>query len=377
MGMKGLIWRSGEWQYDFIFKGRRHTGTTGHRNPKSTKLAQEFLNDMKAKLREEERLEKLGHRKDPDILTEDLFKEWCQNHQGPNLSRVSRDWHLHILPVLGKVKAMEVTTGLTESIRTKYLSEPSKRNAHFGKATGKPRSNRTANKLMTHLRLVFGWAFKTDRIPRMPFKKLAELKTQDPVRTFLMPDQVDQFLERLDATSNLHLRVAVRAMLWLALREDEALHLRWAGFNADFSIYQTWDTKTGTNVPLPVPVPLRELMKELRQGVPAGCEWCLPQTEATGLTKKGTPKKAKKGTPGLPHEGQYTRKAIERAGGKDIIGLSPHRMRGSCVTLMARKGANAFVIKKMGRWKRIETALNYVEIIEADLVEAQQKAFNF
>jgi hypothetical protein len=38
-------------------------------------------------------------------------------------------------------------------------------------------------------------------------------------------------------------------------------------------------------------------------------------------------------------------------------------------------GANAFVIKKMGRWKRMDTALKYVDIVEDDLRAAQQGVF--
>jgi hypothetical protein len=45
-------------------------------------------------------------------------------------------------------------------------------------------------------------------------------------------------------------------------------------------------------------------------------------------------------------------------------------------TLMARSGANAFVIKKAGRWKRMDTALRYVQVAEDDAADAQRKAFD-
>ena len=35
-----------------------------------------------------------------------------------------------------------------------------------------------------------------------------------------------------------------------------------------------------------------------------------------------------------------------------------------------------FVIKKAGRWKRMDTALRYVQVAEDDAEEAQRKAFD-
>jgi hypothetical protein len=46
-------------------------------------------------------------------------------------------------------------------------------------------------------------------------------------------------------------------------------------------------------------------------------------------------------------------------------------------TLLARSGANAFVVKKAGRWKTLQTAVRYVQIVEDDLMKAQAKAFDF
>ena len=56
--------------------------------------------------------------------------------------------------------------------------------------------------------------------------------------------------------------------------------------------------------------------------------------------------------------------------------FTPHWMRGTMATLMVRSGANAFVIKKAGRWKRMDTALRYVQVAEDDAEEAQRKAFD-
>jgi integrase len=282
--------------------------------------------------------------------------------------------------------AMEVTTPLVESIRTTFLASPSRRNlqgkvadqirakAIKARALGKAvretplarHTNVGANKLIRHLSFVFSWGVKTDRLPRMPFKRLKDLVEQEPVKTFLRLEQVKPFLAELDRLNNLHVMVAVRAMLYLGLREDEAMHMRWTGFDGPRKVYTATDTKTGENIPLPVPKDLRRLLETLRGVVDEGCPWCLPSCYDHRAKAWRV------------HFAQFTAKAIRRAGKKlGITGLRPHRMRGSMATLMARSGANAFVIKKAGRWKRMDTALRYVQVVEDDVTEAQRKAFDF
>jgi integrase len=389
----GLVKGANTWLYDFTLKGKRHCGDTGKTHNQKV-LARAFVEDLRSKLRAEHSNLVLGIKPDPKTTCGELLAEWLENHTGDHATRVERDWRLHLLATFKDVKAMDVTPPMIEMVRNAYLKAPSLRNAHYtdkllakaekAKKEGrevilpepKERTNRSANKLVAHFNLVFSWAVETERLPRMPFKSLAALLEQDPVRTFLKQDQVDPFLQLVDLGSNLHQMIAVRAMLYMALREDEALHFRWDGLNSDYSSYTTFDTKTGKNIPLPVPEDLQELLRQARAQVPGSCEWCIPQMPAEGLTRRGTPRQAKKGTPWTPHGPQFATKVIDRvSAAMGISGLSPHRMRGTCVTLMARMGANAFVIKKMGRWKRMDTALKYVDIVEDDLRAAQQGVF--
>jgi len=393
----GLVKGKETWLYDFTLKGKRHCGDTGFPHKAKT-LARAFVEDMRTKIRREVQDLERGIKADPTFTCQVLLEKWLAQHKGSHADRVNRDWVNHVLPVLKEIKVMDVTTGKLEEIRTTYLAAPSLRNqqgkvakqmeikaqrakvkAERDKAKGKivkakevkerkpkPRTNRGANKLVGHISLVFGWAHKTELLPRVPFKPLADLVEQDGVKTFLTPEQVKPFLGHIDGRRNLHVMVAVRAMLYMGLRESEALHMQWTGFDADRVTFTAVDTKTGKNIPLPVPDELRELLAKLRETVPVECEWCLPGTY-NPIGKFWN-----------VHAAQYVTKPIKRAGAKmGITGLSPHRMRGSMATLMARAGANAFVIKKAGRWKRMETAEKYVTIIEEDILEAQKKAFRF
>lgn len=372
------------WGYDFLFNGKRYTGDTGFRFTQKS-LAKIFVADFKAKLRQAAADILRGIKSDPTISCEELLAEWVKNHTGKHAIRVERDWRLHILPTLGTVEAMKVTTAQVEGLRTNFLNAPSLRNVHLAdkirknlewkaKKAGqgdkpiempkaKPRTNRSANKLMTHFNLVYTWALDTDRIPRRPYKPLEPLIEQDPVRTFLRQDQVAPYLQAVDSRGHLQQMVAIRAMLYLLLREDEALNMRWAGYSEGYTTYSPIDTKTGKATPIAVPQDLRALLVRLRAQVSTDCPLVLPgQHDSESQIW-------------LPHTAQFTTKAIKRAGlNLGVTGLHPHRMRGSMATMMARSGASAFVLKKAGRWQRITTAEKYVEIVEDDVAAAQAKA---
>jgi integrase len=289
-----------------------------------------------------------------------------KHHSGSNLTRVSRDWRLHVPESLKAKLAKEVKASDIEEIRTAYLAGTSQRNLHLKEQMEankraikvKPHNNNGANKLVTHINLVFGWAVKTERLQELPYEPLAALVEQEAPKTFLTKEQIDTYLEEIDRTRNLHVMVMVRAMLYLAMREDEARQMRWRTFNADRTSYQPFDTKTGKIMNLPVKEDLWMLLDLLRKEVPEECEWVCPAED------------------GQPHRQQITKKAIERGAAKlGITGLTPHKMRGSCATMVAREGVSAFAIKKLGRWKCMSTVEKYVNLVEDDLREAQEKVF--
>jgi integrase/recombinase XerC len=365
--------------YSFRFKGKKHQGPTGY---ESRKKAIEFKRDLIARLAAQKA--ELAPPDAPDILVEGLWKAWKKGI-GKDVSeahkkRVARDWELHILPALGKTPAGSVTTPLAKKLRTDYLEAPSLRNLHQKKKPGVkriqgPRSNAGANHLMAHLSLVYGWALEEELITTIPFK-VRPLTEQEPVRHFLQLEDVEPFLAALDRITQagaqrkagkhpkkpvdaLHVRIAVRMMLYCLLREEDAVGMKWRWFGRGFRTYTPGDTKGGEATTLPVPPTVRPLLALLKERASKDCPWVLPAED------------------GEPHRPQFTRKAIVAAGEAiGVYGLTPHRMRGTGATLMARSGASELVIQKAGRWKHVETVRPYVKIVEEDLRAAQTKAFN-
>jgi len=73
---------------------------------------------------------------------------------------------------------------------------------------------------------------------------------------------------------------------------------------------------------------------------------------------------------GRPHRAQFTKKAIARAGRAiRVPGLTPHRLRASLVTNLARAGYGAHHIKKALRHKQLQTSEHYVMLSQDDLVD--------
>ena len=378
-----ILGSKGFWLYDCVVLKKRYSGNTGQKDKRKARI---WVEDFKAAKRREAANSIIGIQADPTFDCHFLLQEWLANHSGKHASNVKADWDNYILPKIGSIPVMKVTTGMVEEIRTNYLRTPSflnvkgkvadqmKAKALQTKAEGKqpkekvskPKTNNGANKVINHLNFVFSWGVKTDRLPRMPFKKLKKLVEQEAVKTFLRPEQVKPFLAEIDSLNNLPVMVMIRAMLYIGLREGEAVAMKWTGFDEGRKVFTAVDTKTGQNYPLPVPKDLREMLVRLRDTVDEGCPWVFPSSY-NSKTRKWRHRAS-----------QFTAKAIKRAGKNlGITGLSPHRLRGSFSTLLARSGANAHVIKAAGRWKCIQTSMRYVQIVSGDVAAAQAKAFGF
>lgn len=295
-----------------------------------------------------------------DITVKDLFsrwKAWASVHYSEgHVEAVSADWDRHILPMIGTRKAKTISDSDAESLRTKYLSEPSQRNAHTGKPSKQARSVAGANKISKYLRLVFRWGVKpAGLLARVPFSVRME-RPKEPQRTFLHKEQIHDFLNAVDRTS-LHVKVAVRMQLMLGLRENEALSLRWDAFSHDLSEVNP-PGKMGNAPPLPVPPELREWLLKLPR-------------DRTGLVLPAAD--------GSQHRPHFTTKAIKR--GSVAVGLaeklSPHRMRGSFATMAAREQAGAHTIKKALRHDCLQTSERYVNLDTKDIAAVQSQIFGY
>jgi integrase len=338
------------WWAEFELHGQRVHRSTRCRAKGDAQLVEE-------RWRREITLQHEGVPTSADISVGDLFlawEEWARVHVSEDhRERVARDWRLHILPMLEYRLARTITSGDAEGIRTAFLSSPSQRNAHYGRAAGTPRTVSSANKLSRHLHLVFAWAVHPAGIlSTVPFR-VHLTRPKDTPHHFLVLEQVPAFLRAVDAPGNVHHSVAVRLMLLLGLREREALQLRWEAFGPGLASVNPAG-KTGNAPPLPVPEDLQVWLRRLG-----------PKPEGLVLPAAD----------GQPHRQQFTVRAVQRGAAAVGIRITPHGLRGSLATMVARAGGGAHLVQKILRHDQLATSQRYVALVISDVEAMQDQLF--
>ncbi len=293
------------------------------------------------------------------------WKGTLQTLSESHRNRVERDWRLHILPALGSRPAKSITLGDAEQLRASYLGSPSLLRP------SQKRSISSSNKLMLHLHLVLSWAVENGHLERMGFEAKV-LPVQEKPKPTLTKALVPRFLEAVDAIGNPHVQVAVRMMVYWALREKEALAARWEWFGPEMADFQHGARKAKDAPRFPVPEDLMRHLVRLREKArkaeqEAAKKEHRPVREISGLVMPAAD--------GLPHRQQYTRKAIQAAGLQVNLKLGPHSMRHSWATMAARETKNAHLVKDGLGHTTLNMAMKYVKLDTQDLADAQRKMF--
>lgn len=298
---------------------------------------------------------------DQEDTVAEMFQKWkdsASTISEAHKSRVEQDWRLHILPTWGSRQARTITTADAEALRKIYLDNPS--------LGTKPRSVAGSNKVLLHAHLVWSWAVEeAGLLVRVPWN-VKVVETQEKPKDTLSKEQVRPFLAIVDTARNPHVRVAIRMMLYLALREHEALVARWEWFTPDLSTFQHGDRKAKDAPRFPVPVDLQAALRALVKP-PKGEDWERPESGLL-LPRQDTEEEAKRW-------GQYTTKTVARAGKALGLRLTPHSLRHSWATMTARQTGNAHLIKDGLGHKTLNTATKYVKLSTRDLAQSNADVF--
>lgn len=261
----------------------------------------------------------------------ELADQWMQVHEaiaspahlkGVELLRRSHLYGMDALPI------DQLTTELVEQARLKHLQG---------------RSRASANHWLRYMKLVVNWAVKRGVIPALPWR-VAFLKVQKRPRATLSTAMAADWFRALDAYAVRRpgVRVAVRLMFGLGLREMEALTARWEWLDWDRALYTPGKTKGREADPIPVPPWLLDVLRPLRA--------------ATGYIVDSH-------RPGLPAGPGFTRQAMRHANKAcGIQGLTPHRLRGSFATLLSEHGVPIQTIQRVMRHKDHKTTMGYLEV---------------
>lgn len=330
------------WHFRFMWKGQIKQGST---KLKSYRQAKTWIDEYKVNLAKAEQ----GIAPAPTVQA--AFDNWCATYTGKlsqnHIDRAESAFRLHILPICGAMACDQITKEVAEALRSRYLEGPTKH--EFGDRTRKMAG---CNTMIRYLKNIL-----THALGRCPFK-LKIIKEAEVHRAYVPMELVPAFLTEIDRTQNEHLSVAIRAMIYMGLRESEALGMRWDWFSPDLTTYTPSLTKGKEAWDLPVHPDLQAHLKAL----PHRLGLVLPWIDDEGSVHA--------------HTQGFTKKAMRRA--SEVIGVSgltPHSLRRTAATLMHRAGVGIKTIQRQMRHKNISTTLGYVQVGLDELVEAQQKVW--
>lgn len=330
------------WHYRFRHRGQEFSGSTKLSNHRD---AAAWEAQYKARLA----MGEVGLCPPPTMRQ--AWASWLEQAKGrvskANIDRATCAWKYHLEPILGNLRADQVTEEIVALVRSRYLEGRTKRTYGATERTGQG-----ANTVLAYLKAIMRPLVRQGFLRRLPAIPMP--RPQAKARAWVSEAQLRVFLDAVDRTGNLHQSVACRAMLFLGLREGEALGMKWQWFSDGLKVYTPGRTKGREAVPLPVRPELRVFLHSLTWGVPQVLGWVLPAED------------------GRPHRGQFTRKAIERSG---IAGLTPHSLRRTCATQMHRAGVPLATIQAMLRHKSIETTMRYVQVGLGDLCGAVERTW--
>ena len=335
------------WRYKFKHQGKIYEGSTGC----------ESFSDAKIWLREFRRrdsMAKVGIKEEIAPTLELALRDYITAHTGvvtqKYLDQKESRIQAHFVPEL-KRPINQLDQVVLEAARQRYLEGEWAGNGYSEKRKG--RSIGGWNHLLRDLKAVLGWAKDRKLISEIPFA-MTTTKNQERVKPVIWPEDAKRFLAQVDAIGSQDVCTAIRLMLYLGLREDEALGARWEWFSKRTMTYRTGDSKNRKVRVIPIPKSLLDYVEKHHT------------REVTGLIIPAAD--------GQAHREQYTDGTIRAAARKvGVVGLHPHRMRATFASTHFEMGTSIGQIQVMMGHESQSTTMGYVVTRPADLAQAQEK----
>ncbi|MDR5777355.1 MULTISPECIES: tyrosine-type recombinase/integrase [unclassified Caballeronia] len=331
--MSYRLFRIGKiWHYRFQLNGARVQRSTRESvKHKAEAVAARAYNDVKLWSRGCE----------PVPTLRDLFVKWIAANEpvvsNAHIKSMRTVARLHLYE-LGDVSVDQLTNGAIEQARIEHL---------------KTHSRASANHWLKSIKVVCNWAVRRNILPMVPWS-VKLIKLQKRPRTTLPASMASKWLIEVDAAAARQpgVSIAVRLMLGLGLREMETITARWEWLDWERGTYTPGRTKGREADPVPVPQWLLDYLHPMRH--------------ACGLivTRKS----------GEAFKAGFTRRAMFAANAAcEVVGLTPHRLRGTFATLLSEQGVPIQTIRRVMRHKDARTTMVYLEADLGSVVDAQAR----
>lgn len=320
------------WHYRFRLDGIRVQKSTRETDrTKAMAVAVDAFEAARKRARGEE----------PEPTLGDLVGLWLNAHTlcvSPSHARsVDRFGRLHLYG-LRDLKLADLSTKAVETARLEYLA------AH---------RKTSANHWLTILRLLIGWAIKRKMIRFVPWQ-VSTLHVQRKPKVVLSITKAWPWLQAVDRASerDLSMARAIRLMMGIGLREDESTRARWEWLDLERGVYTPGETKGREAKPRELPEWLMDYLRPIAK--PYG--W-------VAAAKNGRPV-----TPGR------VRRVMDKASAElGIMGLTPHRLRGTYATWLSEEGVPIQDIQEALAHKSQKTTADYLETDRARVRQAQKR----
>jgi len=321
------------WHYRFQVGGHRVQRSTRERDAKrAQRVAEQAARDARTRW--------AGELPTPTLAG--ALDDWLRlqrNRKSPAYIRsmeIFRERHLY---QLRRLRVDRLTTDKVEEALAEHL---------------KTHCRASGNHWLRNLKAVCKWCIDRRALGEMPWKIKMERTQQKPKAT-VPPMKLQRWLEALDqVTPDPQIRMACRLMVFLGLREMEALGARWEWLDLERGTYTPCLTKGKEAWPIPI-----LLVREVLEPIAKTQGWMFPARD------------------GRPHAHGFTWKAMQAANAlAGVPGITPHRLRGTFATLLAQKGLNIKEIQRACRHKDPRTTWLYLgenlSIIEGGLGQIGQ-----
>lgn len=278
---------------------------------------------------------------EPIPTLRELFVQWLAAHEpivsSAHIKSIGTVGRLHLYD-LGDVSIAALTTAMIENARLRHLET---------------HSRSSTNHWLKAIQLVCHWAVRRKVIPQVPWT-VKELKVQKRPRAILPISATTAWLAALDDYAGNHagIKIAVRLMLGVGLRESETRTARWEWLDWERQTYTPGITKGREADPVPLPAWLIDYLRPLRRD------------EGPMVVNSH----------GRSCSASFTRRSIQSANAVcGTLGLTPHRLRGTFATQLSEQGVPVQTIKRVMRHKDVRTTMFYLESNLGSVVGAQHR----
>ena len=337
---------TGVYVYRFCRRARIYTGST------DTTRYQDAV-DYFLKLKSDLAFEKIGLKKKPPKLITVLqaFESW-KKVCGPLLSpkyvaNVSMSFKHHVLPFIGGRQITEVDKFMVAELRNRLVE--------------RGRAKSYAQTLGLQIGAVLTYAKEKGWITERP--TICNVKFQRKSRPVITKANLVEFLAEVDSKGHLDFSFLVRVMLYMGLRSEEAIKMKWACYHSSSRTYLADLTKNKEASSMPIPAPMLEWFEKvkaerLKQEVVS--PWICPSPR----------------DPAKPRAKNSVSDMLDQVAEKMKLGrLTRHRLRASFCTILHQDGVAIKKIQKLMRHSRVETTMNYIEVEDSELQEAVDDVF--